>query len=284
MTKFSLIMATIGRSKEIGIFLEHLKAQTDISFELIIIDQNKDDRLHPIIAPYLQSFKIIHHQVDIQGLSKARNIGIKMAKGKFIAFPDDDCFYPQNMLNKIEDAFQLRPNLDFITFKCLDPVLGRPLLKTFPTGDCPLRPWNIMRIGMSISIFVKRQAMGKLLFDEELGSGAKLGSGEESDFLFKLLKAQKNGHYFSHIQVYHPFPQNEESDLTLEKTKKYALGHGQVLRAHLSIQAFPQVLWSLIIRPGLGLILTLKNSFEFKNTFLLLHYRWKGFLTKRENL
>jgi len=50
--KFTLIMATVDRVNEINSFLESLKEQTYRNFELIIADQNDDDRLDSIIKLY----------------------------------------------------------------------------------------------------------------------------------------------------------------------------------------------------------------------------------------
>jgi len=48
MYTFSLICATLNREKELETLLESLAAQTYKRFELIIVDQNKDDRLDAV--------------------------------------------------------------------------------------------------------------------------------------------------------------------------------------------------------------------------------------------
>lgn len=50
--KFGLVLCTVGRDKEVENFLESLKNQTYVNYELIIVDQNKDDRLEKIIEKY----------------------------------------------------------------------------------------------------------------------------------------------------------------------------------------------------------------------------------------
>ena len=91
--RFSLIMATLGRFDEIRIFLDSIDLQNYTDFELIIVDQNEENILGDIILPYKKKFYINHIRIKEKGLSLARNVGIKYAKGDIIAFPDDDCIY-----------------------------------------------------------------------------------------------------------------------------------------------------------------------------------------------
>ena len=47
--KVSLIMPTINVTDELELFLESLKEQTYKDFELIAVDQNKDDKAYKIL-------------------------------------------------------------------------------------------------------------------------------------------------------------------------------------------------------------------------------------------
>ena len=49
MSRISLVMATLGRVREIEDFVQSLTSQTYKDYELIIVDQNPDDRLIPVI-------------------------------------------------------------------------------------------------------------------------------------------------------------------------------------------------------------------------------------------
>ena len=50
--KFSLIMGTLGRVEEVGAFLASLQRQDHRDFELLIVDQNPDERLAPLVEQY----------------------------------------------------------------------------------------------------------------------------------------------------------------------------------------------------------------------------------------
>ncbi|MFK2251903.1 glycosyltransferase family A protein [Bacteroides fragilis] len=49
-------------------------------FEIILVDQNLDDRLISLVEKYSNSLNIVHYRSIIKGLSANRNIGIKIAK------------------------------------------------------------------------------------------------------------------------------------------------------------------------------------------------------------
>ena len=97
--KFSLVLCTINRKKEVDKFLESLARQTFRRFEVIIVDQNKDGLLDDTIKKWQNLLMIEHIKVDFQA-SKARNFGIRYIKGSLIAFLDDDCEYQSSTLEK----------------------------------------------------------------------------------------------------------------------------------------------------------------------------------------
>src|SRR5271170_6306948 len=103
----SLILSTLGRSREIDVFLESLAIQEFKNFEVIVIDQNTDDRLVPVVDPARWPYPIKRiHTPDQRGVSRGRNAGLKHAKGDIILFPDDDCWYPPWFLSKAVELLE----------------------------------------------------------------------------------------------------------------------------------------------------------------------------------
>ena len=45
--KVSLVLATVGRADDVGRLVQSLVGQTSTDFELIVVDQNADERLLP---------------------------------------------------------------------------------------------------------------------------------------------------------------------------------------------------------------------------------------------
>ena len=77
--------------------VDSILAQTFTDFELILVDDGSPDNCGAICDEYafLDSRVRVIHQEN-QGVSAARNLGVKEAKGKYIAFVDsDDAIHPQ---------------------------------------------------------------------------------------------------------------------------------------------------------------------------------------------
>ena len=101
--RFSLILCTVNRVEVVREYFESLARQVDAPpFEVILIDQNPDERLMPIVADFQDRFPIRRYTAK-PGLSRARNLGLGYAEGEIIAFPDDDCTYPETLLKNVSD-------------------------------------------------------------------------------------------------------------------------------------------------------------------------------------
>jgi glycosyltransferase involved in cell wall biosynthesis len=246
-------MATLGRSGEIEIFLEKLKIQTYRSFELIIVDQNRDNRVFDIYSRYKDFFPIKYLRSDKIGLSVNRNIGLAGCDGDIIAFPDDDCEYSEDTLEKVFDFFTRNGALGFYTCNAKDKNQGASIF-TGPEFDAPVNLKNFMRTAISFTIFVRAEGIRAFRFDEQLGVGAAYGSGEESDLLLFLLKNKIRGAYRAGDYICHPF-----KALDFERALYYGRGYGAVHKKAVVSYRLYSIFFSFLI-------------VLFKETFKLIFY------------
>ena len=229
MIRFSLILCTVNRDQVVRDYFESLARQQDPPpFEVILIDQNPDDRLLPIVEYFKDMFPIRRYTAK-PGLSRARNIGLSYAEGEIVAFPDDDCTYPDTLLKSVSD-FLRQEMVDGISILVTDKQ-GRQSGTVMYRTARRITESNVWRCGVSISIFVKREAIGDIRFDEELGvgSGTVYGSGEETDFLLNLIHAGRHLDYCPHMVVNHPV---FIGPWTLKRGYLYGNGMGRVLQKH----------------------------------------------------
>jgi len=228
--KFSLVMTTLGRDKDIINFIESLLKQTYTNYELIIIDQNNDDRVVNIFNQYKDKNKIFYYHCDKKGISVGRNMGLKHVTGDIIAFPDDDCEYDSDTLNKIASFFNSNPNYSFYSCNSKDKINGNSIFRGLKK-DCDIKLFNFLNTGISFTIFIKKEALADFSMDEKLGIGAIFGSGEESDLLLFLLKNKLKGKYFANNYIFHP----SRKEISPNFNFNYSLGHGAMFRKGISV-------------------------------------------------
>lgn len=225
----SLIMGTKGRTDELRRFLHSLAAQTSRSAELIVVDQNEDDRVDRVLrsAPLDIPTSIIKSK---PGLSRARNIGLRQARGSIIGFPDDDCWYPPDLLSRVLQAFG-DGGPDVVCGRSCDQD-GREE-RAWPRTARKVDYLNVWRCAISFTIFARSRVFDAVpSFDEELGvgSGTIYGSGEETDFLIRTLRAGSRIEYTPDIVVFHPVKSATYDADMLSRTRSYSPGFGRVLR------------------------------------------------------
>ncbi|MBI9044560.1 MAG: glycosyltransferase family 2 protein [Anaerolineaceae bacterium] len=101
--EISVIICTYNRADLLDNIMSTLVNQTlpDDLFEILIIDNNSSDNTREIAHKYMNLKENIHYFLEEgQGVSYARNRGWKEAKGKYIAYTDDDCRIPPDWLNE----------------------------------------------------------------------------------------------------------------------------------------------------------------------------------------
>lgn len=80
--------------------IQSVLAQTYTDYEIIVVDDGSTDNTHEIITGL--SDKIIYVYQENHGASSARNHGIRLARGTYIAFLDsDDLFLPAKLEKQV---------------------------------------------------------------------------------------------------------------------------------------------------------------------------------------
>lgn len=96
MTHISVIIPTYNRKNLVVKAIKSVLAQSYKNYELIVVDDGSDDGSGEYIKQYFPQIKLL--QQENKGVSSARNIAIKHAKGKWIAFLDSDDLWHNDKL------------------------------------------------------------------------------------------------------------------------------------------------------------------------------------------
>ena len=108
----SIVIPTYNHAKFIGKALESVIDQTYKNWEVIVIDNNSTDDTDKVINQYNDP-RIKYLKINNDGvIAKSRNLGIKEAKGDWIAFLDSDDWWTKD---KLEVCFsKITKDVDFI--------------------------------------------------------------------------------------------------------------------------------------------------------------------------
>lgn len=231
--EFSLVVATKGRVEELVRLFESLDRQTERSFEVIISDQNDDQRVRPIVATFCERFPIKHVRSS-GGASRGRNVGLREASGRYITFPDDDCWYPPDLLSTVKRLFDQHAEWKIICGRSVGtdmvPTQGR-------WADQPtlVTRRNVLRMMIEYTIFGRADAIQSAApFDETIGIGAGTiwGGGEGPDLLLNALRSGDSIMYTPEINVFHPEKMATFSRSERDRQFRNSRGIGRVLGKH----------------------------------------------------
>ena len=134
--EISVVLCTYNRADSLKLVLDDLEKQDgspDLSWEIVVIDNNSNDHTKEIVESFKRKTQqqVVYHFEPEQGLSVARNSGIKIARGKIIAFTDDDVRILEKWVQSIKNTFD--------RYACIG--MGGPVL---PRWSIPQPSWLVL--------------------------------------------------------------------------------------------------------------------------------------------
>lgn len=106
---FSVVIPLYNKAQMIERTLQSVLCQSFTNYEVIIIDDGSTDNGVEVIHQFTNDSRIKIFSQDNQGVSVARNQGIKESQYEYIAFLDGDDEWKPNFLSKIEEAIKKFP-------------------------------------------------------------------------------------------------------------------------------------------------------------------------------
>lgn len=236
--RFSLIIGTLDRAEILGSCLESLLKQSYTDYEIIIIDQSSNDLTEKLIDN-LQSEKVIYKRVSFKGLSRARNEGLKYARGDYLCLIDDDAYYNKDYLSNALSVISKGKDKKIIVSGYIFDTINNRDFATYShsRNNLSLNTIQIIRTCPSAALIIPIQVMEECgAFDEKLGVGAEYGAGEETDLLLRAIRRDYHVVYSESVKLKHPYPVPERSpsiDNSNIKMKYYYKGIGALYKKHL---------------------------------------------------
>lgn len=109
----TIVIPCYNQAKYIQHTLDSVKSQTYRDWECIIVNDGSTDDSASVVQNYIQQdVRIRLVEQDNQGLSAARNTGIRNANGKYIQFLDaDDILLPDKLAKQVQELEQSKADV-----------------------------------------------------------------------------------------------------------------------------------------------------------------------------
>jgi glycosyltransferase involved in cell wall biosynthesis len=235
----SVVLSTYNRCNILHRALQCLEAQHahGVEYEVVVVDNNSADHTKDVIERFAARDNRVRYLFEQrQGLSYARNTGIRAAHADAIAFTDDDVEVAPDWIYQIHRTLSRYPDADFIGGRVL-PVSNQPMpawahakLAPFALQDFGDRAVVVSaddpRCLIGACLVVRRRAIERAgLFNIETQRVKNgVGSTEDADWETQVWNYGGHGIYVPEIVV--------RSEIAAERfTKRYHrkwhAGHGK---------------------------------------------------------
>lgn len=240
----SVAICTWNRAQSLRVTLSSLTrlgVPGEASWEVVVVDNNSTDDTSSVVEAYRDVLPIRYVFEPRQGLSYARNRAVQEAGGGLVIFTDDDVRVDPRWLAEYAAAERRFPDATFfggtidLHFPCAPPRWLRNNLGRFRTayaarsidpGTLIIRKRQDLPFGANMAF--RRSVFAGASFSPSLGRvGGDLMSGEETEFMERLLAGGNIGVWIGSAIVEHIIPKDR---LTKEYvyTYYYCQGRGQV--------------------------------------------------------
>ena len=182
--RLSLIIPYYNTEKFTDELLAVLEPQIKRDCEVILVDDGSDE---PYV-PYQEDWVRVFRHKENKGVSAARNLGLKNAKGDYIAFIDSDDLVTEDYIPQILKAIKNNPDTVYLSWRSIDHKLGKII--TSPTDE--FNPYN--------------RCVWNRVFSKEYIKGLKflegVQIGEDDAFLKELPEPKSKTYIEKQIYLY----------------------------------------------------------------------------------
>lgn len=205
----SVIIPVHNLEKYLQEAIDSVLAQTYRHFEIIIVDDGSTDRSEEIILEYVrkQPDRIRHIAQQNQGAAAARNRGIEIAKGEWIAFLDGDDVWKPHKLERQLQIVRKRPGINFLS--SFSEIYGQQGLVWKNSPSLANIKFELLLHGCFIilsTVLIKKELLHEEMFDKSFSAAHDLE-------LFVRLAPKSCYYFINEPLIYYRRRQDSITDL-----------------------------------------------------------------------
>jgi glycosyltransferase involved in cell wall biosynthesis len=194
------------------------------------VDNGSTDQTKSVVDEFAitSNLNIKYAYEPKQGLSYARNKGIKESSGNIIVFTDDDVIVDKFWIWEIIKESKSNENIQMFYGQTKKYYPDLPELSIKESDfkeyyEFPCSPWSI---GHGNNMIMRSSLIRDIgNFDTYLGAGTSIGAAEDTDYTYRVLKARRKIMYSPFIIVYHNHNKMSQKDVNNIEFN-YAKGRG----------------------------------------------------------
>ncbi|MBF0314260.1 MAG: glycosyltransferase family 2 protein [Oligoflexia bacterium] len=282
---FSIIIPCYNSQKSIIGTLESCLKQSfpEKFFEVIVVNDGSTDASEQLLLSWIAKNKCEHFFYYYQrnaGPSRARNLGIQLARGKFVAFLDaDDHFHPDK-LQLIYNFYKRYPQIGIYAHNAIDGayILYAPFTSALLLSPQEMLPLLLERNILATSTMVIR----KELLHPTTAFNEKYRHCEDYELWFKLCK-EHSLLILPHVLTYANSTSEGLSGNEIamyKRAKALVFAHSDLV---VDAKLRRRILWRAV-REHLKMVLGYRRRrhdwLKRDNVFYLIEYFWLTIVTK----
>jgi glycosyltransferase involved in cell wall biosynthesis len=191
--KVSVIIPTYNRASVVEKAIDSALGQTYENFKIIVVDDGSTDKTEELIkskyAKYLDTEKLLYIKQENNGVSCARNTGLKQADGDLVAYLDSDNLWKPRYLEKMVELFNdPEVNLAYCAMEVYDsnkePFYDKHY---FIRNDSYNRDKLIKRNFIDLNVFMHR----KIFYEKMGGFNESLKSMVDWDLILRYTRTEE---------------------------------------------------------------------------------------------
>ena len=214
----SLIVCTRNRSGRLAPFFDAIaRMRARASWELVIVDNGSTDDTSKVLETLVRSLQVPVSIVSEprMGLGRARNAGVRAARGALLAFTDDDCYPAIDYVDSVVDAFA-DSGRGFIGGRILLYAPGdHPITIREDAAPIPIPPRTVVPTGLvqGANMAFRRDVLARIGgFDDALGPGTPF-CNDDVDAVARASAAGFAGSYVPEPMVHHHHGRRTPADI-----------------------------------------------------------------------
>lgn len=204
--------------------------------EIVVVDNGSIDDTARAVNEFMSitdvPMQMLYERTP--GLAAARNSGIAVARGRLIAFTDDDCVMDPDYISELADHWSKAP-FDILRGGRVELGDTRDLPFTIKTSNHVERysagdfPGGFLH---GCNFVTSRRVLDMVGgFDQRFGAGSNLKSAEDTDFLLRAFLSGFPVHYVPNMAVQHFHGRRSASQIG-PVILGYSFGNGAIFAKH----------------------------------------------------